>query len=86
MGAPFLPRPRNDGSHLGPAGHQSSGIPLAGLNIPEYKSRGKGRGGKMCRTNFFRGSPSRYSPHQGKQEIARRFARMQKSCLATTQS
>ena len=56
------------------------GIPMSAMNLPVYTSRGKGRGGKMCRTNYGRGGPSgKYMPHQGKQEIARRLARMAKS-------
>jgi hypothetical protein len=51
------------------------GIPLQGIaGLPSYTSRGKGRGTPS--RNWFRGSPSRYMPHQGAQEIARRAARM----------
>lgn len=40
--------------------------------MPEYKSRGHGRTPpRMCRTNFHR-SHSKYTPHQGKSECARR--------------
>lgn len=40
--------------------------------LPEYKSRGHGRTPpRMCRTNFHR-SHSKYTPHQGKSECARR--------------
>jgi hypothetical protein len=43
---------------------------LAGLGA--YVSRGHGRAPrKMCRTNF-RGGQSKYQPHQGKSECARR--------------
>ena len=40
--------------------------------LPEYKSRGHGRAPRrMCRTNFHR-NHSKYQPHQGKSECARR--------------
>lgn len=55
----------------------SPGIPLQGIaGLPNYTSRGKGRGTPS--RNWFRGSPSRYMPHQGAQEIARRATRMAK--------
>lgn len=55
---------------------QGFGMAEIGAKIGPYMSRGKGRGGKS--TNWLRGANrSKYHPHQGKQEIARRFARMQ---------
>ena len=40
--------------------------------LPEYKSRGHGHTPpRMCRTNFHR-NHSKYMPHQGKSECARR--------------
>ena len=42
-------------------------------NVSNYKSRGKGRGTPA--RNFMRGSSSKYMPHQGKKEIARRATR-----------
>ena len=45
------------------------------MQLGAYKSRGKGRGTPS--RNFMRGAGrSTYEPHQGKQEIARRFERM----------
>jgi hypothetical protein len=42
-----------------------------------YHSRGKGKGrNRMAKTNHLRGRSSKYMPHQGKQECARRAARM----------
>ena len=49
---------------------QNPGIPLSALNLPAWKSRGHGRGTPP--RNFLRGSHSKYEPHQGAREIARR--------------
>lgn len=43
--------------------------------IEPYVSRGKGRGNAS--RNYMHGSPSKYKPHQGKREIARRLSRIQ---------
>ena len=55
--------------------------------LPEYKSRGHGRTPpRMCRTNFHR-SHSKYMPHQGKSECARRvFQAMSKAQRAYARS
>ena len=50
---------------------------LALAGIPTYKSRGHGRGKAFTRTNWHK-SNSKYEPHQGKQEIARRAAQIAK--------
>ena len=44
--------------------------------IGEYRSRGKGRGTPSKRFGNFAG---KYSPHQGKREIARRLRQMQRN-------
>lgn len=55
---------------------QGMGMAAIGASVGPYVSRGKGRGSQP--RNFFRGNASKYMPHQGKQEIARRLARMQR--------
>ena len=56
------------------AAMQSANPQAAMAAIGPYKSHGKGRGTPSRR--FFRGNHSKYMPHQGKQECARRMARM----------
>lgn len=57
---------------------QGMGMAAIANSVGPYVSRGKGRGTPS--RNFMRGANrSKYEQHQGKQEIARRFARMQKS-------
>ncbi len=45
-------------------------------SVGSYESRGKGRGTPS--RNYFRGHASKYMPHQGEREIARRAARIRK--------
>ena len=46
--------------------------------LGDYRSRGKGgKHRKMCRTNWFKGNASKYQPHQGVAECARRVRQMQ---------
>jgi len=53
--------------------------------VGPYESRGKGKGrNRMVKTNHLRGGVSKYTPHQGKREIARRLSRMEASCPANT--
>jgi len=42
-------------------------------NIPNYRSRGKGRG---TPSTFYGNRPGRYMPHQGEREKARRRRQM----------
>lgn len=47
---------------------------LAQIGPYVSRGKGKGRGPRMCRTNFH-GGGSKYVPHQGKRECARRLAK-----------
>ena len=57
-----------DLAFLLPLGEQQAAL----SKIPEYRSRGKGRGTPSRR---YGNPPGKYVPHQGKQECARRAAR-----------
>ena len=51
------------------------GVALSTLGMPEWNSRGHGRGTPA--RNFLRDAGrSHYAPHQGKKEIARRHAQI----------
>jgi len=57
------------------AAMMSGNVAASMAAIPEYKSRDHGRGKPFQKTNWHR-SNSKYTPHQGKQEIARRAAQI----------
>lgn len=50
---------------------------LAAIGPYESRGKGKGRGPRMCRTNFLSSAGSKYMPHQGKRECARRIRQME---------
>ena len=53
--------------------HDLAALRFALSGVPEYRSRGHGRTPRrMARTNFYP-RPSKYQPHQGKSEAARRL-------------
>lgn len=65
----------------------TSGFAMSAISnlVGPYESRGKGKGrNRVVKTNHLRGGASKYTPHQGKREIARRLSRMEASCPANT--